>query len=78
MSPERITRKPPDHSDPFKPPTPPVEVICLHCGERYCSNLMRWDGLHELWVCKNWPICNGAGVAFDVCDVTDAPEGLKL
>ena len=30
------------HTDPMRPPARPRAVTCLHCGQRYRSNAMRW------------------------------------
>ncbi len=52
------------------PPKEPCEVCCIHCGNTYMSNEVRWqpdangpDG--GWWVC---PIdgCDGAGFCFDI------------
>jgi hypothetical protein len=56
--------------DPMGPPKIPVEVECIHCGNTYMSDQIRWqpdpqgpDG--GWWVC---PIegCDGAGFCFDI------------
>ncbi len=42
------------------------KVRCIHCGEEYEERLVRWDEKAALWVCKNWPECDGAGVNVDL------------
>ena len=68
MKSNRNPPAPADYEDPFRPPRPPRNVRCLHCYEEYPSSLMRWDGLSELWVCKNAPRCDGAGYGLDIHD----------
>ena len=58
---------PPDYNDPFKPNLKSKEQLyCLHCGRTFPESDVRWDPRAELWVCPNWPKCNGAGVGFDL------------
>jgi len=59
-------------ADPFKPPTAPTEVQCLHCGKEYESYLIEWriepgaDGSpHGFWCCPT-PGCDGRGFGFDI------------
>ncbi len=58
--------------DPFRPPSKPVIVSCLHCGKHYDSDLMEWqilpgdDGaLNGFWCCPT-PECDGKGYEFDI------------
>ena len=64
--------------DPFGPPAVPVDVECLHCGERYSSGEMesrRWaDGIRR-WSCPT-PGCDGAGFGFDIHRVEEGGEGV--
>jgi hypothetical protein len=57
-----------ESEDPFAPPEPPREVICLHCGEVFMSSEMRRSS--GLWVCMNWETCGGAGYGWDILDAT--------
>ena len=59
-------------ADPFKPPTIPTEVGCLHCGEEYESYLIEWrvetdsEGKqHGFWCCPTAG-CGGRGFGFDI------------
>ena len=59
-------------TDPFKPPSQPVEVHCLHCGQEYDSYLIEWrietdrEGKkHGFWCCPT-PGCDGRGFGFDI------------
>jgi hypothetical protein len=61
---------PPPDDDPMGPPATPVEVECIHCGEIYMSDQIRWQPDPNgpgggWWVC---PIegCDGAGFCFDI------------
>ena len=56
----------PDRKDPFGPPKNAVRVYCLHCGETYMSNEIARNPDVKLWVCKNYPQCDGAGYGFDI------------
>jgi len=58
----------PDFNDPFGPPDEVVRVRCLHCNEEYDSNEITWNGQSELWVCKNYEKCGGAGYGMDIFD----------
>jgi len=61
--------------DPFAPPTEPVEVFCLHCGNVYISSEMRFvpspqgacehQGAMGDWMCPA-PGCDGIGFQFDI------------
>lgn len=71
-----IKLPPPDMNDPFRPPTPPIKVTCIHCEQKYRSSKMKWDGKQELWCCKNHPKCSGAGFGIDIFDSRqDGSEG---
>lgn len=57
--------------DPFAPPAVPVEVECLHCGQRYMSDKIRFvpresgkPGEGD-WVCPT-PGCGAPGFGFDI------------
>jgi hypothetical protein len=61
--------------DPFRPPTLPTLVHCLHCGEEYDSYRIEWrveadhhGRPHGFWCC---PIanCDGRGFGFDIFPV---------
>lgn len=57
----------PDFNDPFAPCLESDKMVeCLHCGEEYKENEIKWDGESEYWVCKNWPSCDGTGLGFDI------------
>lgn len=60
----------PDFEDPFRPPTVPAQVLCLHCGESYLSSEMVCENRfgQALWWCKT-PGCSGAGFGFDIHQV---------
>ncbi len=59
------------NSDPFHPPTVPVEVHCIHCGQEYESYLIHWEefdtesGRQGFWCCPT-PGCDGKGFGFDI------------
>lgn len=59
----------PDYGDPFCPPDKSVPVMCLHCGDRYSSEEIRWNpeaaGGRGLWVCPT-DDCDGAGFGWDI------------
>ena len=61
----------PDRNDPFGPPRKVVNVICLHCGERYPSSEIVWNAEDGLWACKNHPRCGGAGFGMDIHPMDD-------
>lgn len=63
----------PDHNDPYGPPQSICEVFCIHCGQRYWSDQIKWDPAEQLWVCRDWPNCSGAGFGVDIIEVTDEP-----
>ncbi|HTN75212.1 MAG TPA: hypothetical protein VL096_08195 [Pirellulaceae bacterium] len=61
--------------DPFKPPSKPRKVACLHCGQHYSSDLIEWqilsgaDGaLNGFWCCPTID-CDGKGYEFDIYPV---------
>ncbi|NOY40701.1 MAG: hypothetical protein GXP26_02525 [Planctomycetes bacterium] len=60
-----------DYEDPFRPPTGSRPIKCEHCGETYESKEMFWDSEYEIWVCRNWPKCSGAGYGVDIHDVAN-------
>ena len=61
----------PAERDPFRPPTVPVMVHCLHCDQEYESYLIHWvDETTEadipgFWWCPT-PGCDGKGFGFDI------------
>ncbi|HEX6964100.1 MAG TPA: hypothetical protein VF175_19690 [Lacipirellula sp.] len=57
-----------DYNDPFQPPAGVRPVRCLHCGEVYPSSEIRWSRRADLWVCKNYDKCGGAGYGMDIHD----------
>lgn len=77
------------HQEHFAPPSEPVEVFCLHCGNVYCSSEMKFvpcpDGACHLngqagdWMCAA-PGCDGIGFQFDIhptdtwCDCDEEEE----
>jgi len=61
-----------DYEDPFQPPAGSRPVKCEYCGEIYESKEMFWDSECEIWVCRNWPKCNGAGYGVDIYDVVNS------
>ena len=58
-----------DYDDPFQPPVGSRQVKCLVCGEKYQSSEIKWDCEAQLWVCRNWPKCSGAGYGISIDDV---------
>ena len=64
----------PAERDPFRPPTVPVMVHCLHCDQEYESYLIHWvDKTTESdapgsWWCPT-PGCDGKGFGFDIFPV---------
>ncbi len=75
-------------SDPFRPPSVPVEVHCIHCNNEYESYLIAWreelcqDGkTHGFWCCPI-PGCDGRGFGFDIFptdpDYVDENTGEKM
>ena len=64
----------PAERDPFRPPTVPVMVHCLHCDQEYESYLIHWvDDTTEsdapgFWCCPT-PGCDGKGFGFDIFPV---------
>ena len=62
-----------DFNDPFAPNLNSERiVVCLHCGEEYKENEIKWDKKADLWVCKNYPRCDGAGLGYDIHHKDDA------
>lgn len=59
-------------NDPFRPPDMPRMVQCLHCGDIYVSDGMRYESRfgnpEEYWYCQNRG-CDGAGYGFDIFSV---------
>jgi hypothetical protein len=59
-------------TDLFRPPKFTIEVVCIHCKQRYHSNEMvfetRYRNPFPLWWCKNRD-CDGAGFRFDIFPV---------
>lgn len=59
-------------NDPFKPPTIPTQVFCLHCRQEYDSYLIEWriettaDGSPQGFWCCPMPGCDGRGFGFDI------------
>lgn len=68
-----MTSLPPEAmDDPFGPPSIPVEVHCLHCGQVYESYLIEWrsddigiKNCKGFWCCPI-PGCDGKGFGFDI------------
>jgi hypothetical protein len=64
----------PAERDPFRPPTVPVIVHCLHCDQEYESYLIHWvQGAIQsdspgFWCCPT-PGCDGKGFGFDIFPV---------
>ena len=64
----------PAERDPFRPPTVPVIVHCLHCDQEYESYLIHWveDAIESdspgFWCCPT-PGCDGKGFGFDIFPV---------
>jgi hypothetical protein len=63
------------NADPFRPPTIPTLVACLHCGQEYDSYRIEWrvrrdaEGrLHGFWCCPI-PGCGGLGFGCDILPV---------
>ena len=64
----------------FAPPSQPVEVFCLHCGNVYCSSEMKFvpaangactqNGVQGDWYCAA-PGCDGIGYGFDVHSIEE-------
>ncbi len=56
--------------DPFRPPSKPCDVFCLHCGKEFSSDKIRWErrGKEGFWCCPT-PGCDGAGYKFDIFPV---------
>ena len=64
----------PAERDPFRPPTVPVIVHCLHCDQEYESYLIHWvecaieSDSPGFWCCPT-PGCDGKGFGFDIFPV---------
>lgn len=57
----------PDFEDPFRPDLSSEKIVkCLHCGDAYKEKEIRWSKIADMWVCKNYPRCDGAGLGFDI------------
>ena len=58
--------------DPFRPPTEPCDVFCLHCGKEFSSDKIRWQrrGEESFWCCPT-PGCGGMGYKFDIFPVAE-------
>lgn len=57
----------PDLHDPFAPDLKStLGVTCLHCGDTYPENKIKWCPERGLWVCVNYPSCDGAGYGVDI------------
>ncbi len=56
-----------DYDDPFQPPWS-RSVRCDVCKQIYQSEEMWYDTPSELWVCRDWPKCRGAGYQIDIYD----------
>lgn len=70
---EKIKKNEGDFSDPFAPdPNSEQIVTCIHCDGEYRESEIKWDEKSELWVCKNHPLCDGAGLGFDIHHKNDA------
>jgi hypothetical protein len=65
-----------DYNDPFGPPQKLALVTCLLCDETYLSSEIAWSALGELWVCKNYARCGGAGYGIDIFDA-EPGQGMK-
>ncbi|MFC1995596.1 HNH endonuclease signature motif containing protein [Chloroflexota bacterium] len=50
-------------------------VYCLHCGDIYPENKAKWDTDEEIWRCKNYPDCSGAGIGYDLIAEGEIGEG---
>jgi hypothetical protein len=52
---------------PFRPDSASDKLVrCEHCGETYMEKEIKWDKIHERWVCKNHPKCEGTVLRFDI------------
>jgi hypothetical protein len=60
-------------SDPFRPPTVPCEVHCLHCHQQYESWQIEWRDLPDSPISGTWCCptagCDGVGFGFDILPV---------
>lgn len=57
----------PDFNDPFRPDLNSEKIVkCLHCGDEYKEKEIKWSKTVDMWVCKNYPRCDGAGLKFDI------------
>lgn len=57
----------PDLEDPFRPNLSSEKMVkCLHCGHEYKEKEIKWSKTADMWVCKNYPRCDGAGLGFDI------------
>lgn len=54
-------------NDPFAPKWNSIKLVyCLHCGDIYPESKAKYDSKADMWWCKNYPDCNGAGIGFDL------------
>lgn len=74
--------------DPMHPPSIPIEVHCIHCGNEYESYRIEWreemdaDGSKHCFWCCPIPGCDGKGFCFDIFptdpDYVDERTGEKI
>ena len=65
----------PDFEDPFAPDLNSEDIVkCLHCGDEYKEKEIKWSKTTDMWVCKNYPRCDGTGLGFDIHRVDDNIE----
>ncbi len=60
-----------DYDDPYQPPPWSRPVRCEICQQIYLSDEIWYDTDSELWVCRDWPKCSGAGYQIDIHDTKD-------
>jgi hypothetical protein len=63
----------PDYKEPFGPPSTLCQIYCIHCHKKYWSDQIKWNQRDELWVCRDYEFCGGAGFGIDIVEVTDKP-----
>lgn len=57
----------PDFDDPFAPDLSSERIVVrIHCGEKYKEKEIKWSKTTDMWMCKNYPRCDGAGLGFDI------------
>jgi len=66
-----------DYDDPHQPPPWSRPVRCEVCQQVYQSEEMWYDLDSELWVCRNWPECSGAGYQVDIYNTKGGKGGLS-